>query len=1012
MPDLEEPSGPAASVTPSRRPRLSWVVVTWVLGLLCVFAWGIGLAYRTPYGLTLIPAAAEAAGLATLEVKVTGAGPLEEVRVEVHSEQALGRYVSVASGRANGEGKISFEELPSGPAWILVRSPKHARFSQRLVLLGKQVVEVALEEARSLVVRVQDEQGAPVGGATLLVRRFESKAPSEAPPLVRDEPTSEEPNDTRPESEELPFGQVTDQHGVARLSGLGQGPFTVSVFAKGYSTVRRDNVTEDLEIVLTQLGALTVSVLGPTGDPVPKAEVQLVGTRVWPAKRAEADTQGRVILGGLPEGLYDLRALAGRLVSPIVANLRLERGERRQVELRLVEGRMIHVKVTTAEEVPEPIAKAKLVLAEHGLSAFPLAAVSDQQGEVELGPLPPGPAFLSVRADGYIARGAVPVPESGGMNVKLLRGGVAYGEIEDVEGRPIRDARIEVVGLDLDGLPIAESPLSAAYRDAHFEFSLKPMAWAPAGELGVTFGPVPFVNMVTENPGASADFSALPSDYSPWVSDSDGHFRAAPIPPGRVRLIVRHNAFAEGQSRIFTMGPGGNVHVKVVLDIGHTLRGRVVDDGDRPVAKARVLVSGVHNGFERGVVSEHDGTFELKGVPSEVNVSLARPEDPTRFVKRQKISLEKGGTDEVEFVLPSERGAVAWTVFDDRNVAVELAQVSVQSIDPDVPLRATQFTDDKGRVSFEDAAGLELRIAVDAPGYVPTHLQVKNASDDVTLVLTRGVKVKGRITAVRGRKEVAGAQVLIDVGGRRDTTTTSGLGEYEFNNVAPGKARIRVSHDEYASVVREVTVEPGAYAERPFEVPDIDLNDAVTIRGKVVDRDGRPVPAARVSGSALSEVRPKGSLEDEVVLTDDNGLFVLSGVAPGESTLYAQSALAGKGKLRVNVPEGGLDGVVLELTSSLKEDGSDFSPSVGSVALGLSGSGGKIAITSVPLGGEAERAGLQVGDEISAVEGVAPKSVGQVRTLLSGPVTSDVVLTVLRGGDRLTYRVRREQTSR
>ena len=78
------------------------------------------------------------------------------------------------------------------------------------------------------------------------------------------------------------------------------------------------------------------------------------------------------------------------------------------MEIRLVEGRMVPITVTTSEETPAPIPKAKLVLAEHGLSAFPLSAVADEQGRATLGPLPAGPAFLSVRADGFIARGAVP----------------------------------------------------------------------------------------------------------------------------------------------------------------------------------------------------------------------------------------------------------------------------------------------------------------------------------------------------------------------------------------------------------------------------------------------------------------------------------------------------------------------------------------------------------------------------------------------------------------------------
>ena len=107
-----------------------------------------------------------------------------------------------------------------------------------------------------------------------------------------------------------------------------------------------------------------------------------------------------------------------------------------------------------------------------------------------------------------------------------------------------------------------------------------------------------------------------------------------------------------------------------------------------------------------------------------------------------------------------------------------------------------------------------------------------------------------------------------------------------------------------------------------------------------------------------------------------------------------------------------MDGVVIELTSTLKEDGTDFNPSVGSVALGLDERGGTITVTSVPAGGEAERAGLLVGDVIQRVDGFAPQSITRARASLSGPLASDVVVTVLRGGEEHTYRIRREQTSR
>ena len=995
------------------RLRLGWVV--WTVLACVVLMWGVLSAYRSP--LTRTPDVGPSAGIVSLErgsaklvvtvfdsgeVEPPDAGngadaagatavapppqPLEGAQIAVFVAGDEETWVETARGTADASGRVALERLPSGVAWLLVRAPGHARDSRHLVLYDEQELTVNLTRSNQLAVMVEDEEGTPLRQATVLVQG----------------------------ADELPFGRLTDEHGVARLSGVGNGPYTIQAFARGYSTAKRERITRDTRIVLARLGSLFVRTLGVDGDPVANADVQVVGTRLWPARRVTTDEKGRVFLAGLPEGLYDLRATRNQLVSPIISNFKLERGQQREVELQLLAGRMVDVSVRSSDEEQVPIPKARLVLAEHGLSAFPLTAVANDAGHALLGPLPPGPAFLSVRAEGFIGRGALPVPEEGPMSVKLLRGGTVRGEVVDVDDRPIRDARVEVVGLDLDGLPIAESPLSAAYREAHFDFAMRPLSLVPAGELGITHGPVPFVNMVTDNPEAEAsDFSALPADYAPWSTNFEGRFRAFPVPPGRIRLIVRHHRYAEGQSRIFTMGPGGNVKVKVVLDEGNTLRGRVVNADDRPVASARVLVNGIQNGFERRAVVAGDGTFSMRGVPGEVHVSVARPSEPTRFVKRQRVVLNSSSNDEHEFVLPEARDALEWTVYDDLNKPLELAQVSIQSVDPDVPLRMTQFSDAQGRVVMEDAGGLRLRVTIEAPGFIPLTEQVDNAATRKDFSLVRGVKVTGRITGVRGRSAVAGAQVVLEGGTRRNSTVTSSLGEYEFANVAPGRLQLRVTHDSYANTLREIVVEPTGHVDRPFEVDDIDMQDAITVRGSVVDAQGRPVPAARVAPEPVPEFRPKNALGEHTVLTDDEGRFTLHGLAAGARTIYAQSAVAGRGQAPVTLREGdnAVD-VQVRLDSSLDPDDVEFSRSAGSVALALRPGVSGLVIASVPANGEAERAGLRVGDVVSLIDGTQAAGLAAARNLLRGPVTSDVVVEVIREGAPLTFRVRREQVSK
>jgi S1-C subfamily serine protease len=67
----------------------------------------------------------------------------------------------------------------------------------------------------------------------------------------------------------------------------------------------------------------------------------------------------------------------------------------------------------------------------------------------------------------------------------------------------------------------------------------------------------------------------------------------------------------------------------------------------------------------------------------------------------------------------------------------------------------------------------------------------------------------------------------------------------------------------------------------------------------------------------------------------------------------------------------------------------------------------------VPQGGEAERAGIDPGDQILAVDGVPVRTIGEARRRLTGPLSEDVLLLLAREPDlRWLTRVPRERLRR
>jgi hypothetical protein len=972
--------------------------LTAVLAALVCFVFVLGL--RDTPRTRLRPVKAEAAATqggphdAALEVVVQVNGArLPDAAVSVFWEKDE-RYYFAGEGRTDGDGRVAIEELPRGDAWVLASADGHARASAKLALTpGWTRWEVTLVPEHALTVRVSDEQGSPVPGASVLV-------------------TAEDP---------LPYAATAKDDGSARVSRLPPGPYRVHVSAAGYESVEREAVTGDLSVSLRRLAGLEVTVEHQDGRPAAGATVAIAGASLWPARRSTTDSQGKTRIAGLSAGAYDLQALLDDQISEPLVGFELDRGAEANVTLVLGPGRSVTVLVTDGDgERAVVVPNADVVLSPSGLGAFPLRGRTGTNGKVVLGPIASGPATLSARADGFVSSPLVPVPESTAepVRIALLRGATIRGEVVDGRGFPVDGASIEIVGTDAFGMPVAETPLLAAFRSTHFSWALSgPAPMIPAGELGVMPGPVPPI------PPAGATFASaplpLPSEpppaVEPWITRSDGSFVATPVTPGRVRAIARHPDYVEGSSDLVTLGPGGEAKVKIVLEIGGILRGRVVDERGRAVDGAELEIASTTTSLVRYLVSEPDGRFELSALPDEVVVSVTRPGESRRVSMRRTLRIPEGETVEVTLELPAARDPVRVVVEDGDGNPIELAEVTVLSLDPEVPVRETAFTDALGVVEFADARGLALRVLVEAPGH-PRVAEVEDeAPEEITVVLPEGVLVEGAVTAVRGRTAVAGASVTLVANGSRRSTTTDADGRFRLADVSPGGARLVVSHPDYAEASFEVAIAETGRRDRALELPAVDLEEPGSVEGIVLDADGNPVRGARVSASIAQSYLPAGALPADVAVTDGDGRFTLSHVAPGRRTLEAFSAISGRGDVEgVEVTSGR---VTSRVEIRLEPPSDEAAPlGEGNVAITLGENKVdrrlQIVVVAVASGGEAERAGVAEGDVLVNIDGATPGSLKSARRKLSGRPGSDVLLELARGDERLVLRITREAVRR
>lgn len=950
--------------------------------------------HRQPTVRTEVPASVSKRS-ASLVVTVTGGVTTRPVTgATVRVFWASGKAYYLAGARAtDAEGRAELGELPEGAVWVLVDAPGFARRSTALVLGStERTVAVALEAGSVLHVTALDEAHAPVPDATVLVNG----------------------------SDALPFGALTDASGKASIERLGRSPWKLRVMARGFDVETRSDVVGDVTVTLRHASVIDALVTDTEGHVAPGATVFVAGSGLWPARQLASGPDGHARIPGLPAGAYDLKAQSGPLVSKTELGLRLERGETHAVTLVLAPGRMIPIIVTDGEgDHPLVVPNADVLLVEGGVSSFPIQGRTGTFGTVSLGPVAPGQLVAAARADGFVARATVAVPEvlAGDVRIPLLRGATLRGDVVDSDGRPVEGATIEVIGTDLDGMPIAATPLVAEFQRAHFQWALSgPAPLLPAGELGVTTGPVPPIptGAIGTTLPAEDPFPALAS-AEPWVTAFDGTFRATPVPPGRVRALVRHPAYVEATSDMVTLAPGATASVRVTLRGGGSIEGTVVDEAGLPVAGARVEVSAMQGTLSRAATTADDGSFAFATLPAEVLLSLSRPEEPFRAVVQRRLDVPDGQRVEVEVVLPGLREPMEISAEDDSRRPVKMAQVTALSLDPEKPLRVTAFTDEAGRAIIKDVVGLAVRVVVEMPGFARWARQLDPAPSTLTAELVSGVIIEGRVTAVRGRHDVDGATVELLADGHRRSALTDASGTYRFADVTPGPVRLTVSHPDFATEQVSVVVQSTGRADRSFDVEPIDLADPGALEGHVVDGAGQPVAGARVGVGVVGAYVPVGTLLTGVATTKLDGSFRLERLRPGATEIGAYSAGIGRGRVASVMVEAGR--TTEDVTIRLDRLADETEPAAtGGVAVTLlaRGRGGaaEVVVAQVAPGSEAERAGLLAGDVLASVDRSVATSLEDARARLAGPDGSDVVVEIKRASAPLSLRVRRERVRR
>ncbi len=852
-----------------------------------------------------------------------------------------------------------------------------------------------------------------------------------------------------------PAGALTDEEGRFALQ-VKSGQYVVSAQHTDYVTdmVMTEVADGPRTVALTMTPGATVSGIvraSPGGEPVAGAVVVAAksdgpggGFMVagFGEHRVVTDADGRFTLHGLSSGVHGLTAVAAKHATPDPVEVALGVAEH-------VDG--VEVWVEAAFKISGFVVRRGHE-EEGGLEGVLVGAFSLQ---------PPAlfAATTPTAADGYfeilgVRKGNYMVGAIGEETLPNFTGTGAQVEDADVtdvlvvmdagvalRGRvnPPQPATI-TIALDAESLGLSNMLASIGNAfvrgraEADGAFELTPVA---AGKLKIT---------ATGDDGSHGELSVDVGDV-----DQDG-------------LVIELAPRATMAGRVV------DAHGKPVAGVTVRANPETPKKGDG----FTINMNGSNPFGDNQATTTEEGAFTLRGLDGGAYLvsvsdkgpalSWAQPKDPEDPSAPMKVdvALERG-VDGLELVVEARDGRIRGVVLDSEGAPVVDAWVTAvlegsgqKALEERITRRnagerraevpkndSDQITDDSGwfgeksKPVLTDADGAFEVEKLRAGTYTVVAEAEKGAAKAKQKGVAPGSEVKleiAALAAIHGVVERAGARVddvTITVDGPTDRSKRAHAGEFRIDRLDPGKYEVTArSSDGFAQT--EVEIETGDDVEVKLALVGLGR-----LRGKLVDGTGEPLAGMTVmvdpENGEVSASQVFSMMAGRGPKTDDQGKFEVDEVPPGA------------GKVRFMDGDAMSGGAVATASYTVEGDGDEDLGTItgvraGKVAkeergdLGLSthvatfakrprapgaekddrpapDESERLWVIAVDVGGAAEQAGVEPGDEITAIDGqgVAGLGAATAAVLLSSTNVEqeqDVSLELDRDGSSRTVTVR------
>ncbi|MCY1057149.1 carboxypeptidase regulatory-like domain-containing protein [Nannocystis sp. SCPEA4] len=432
--------------------------------------------------------------------------------------------------------------------------------------------------------------------------------------------------------------------------------------------------------------------------------------------------------------------------------------------------------------------------------------------------------------------------------------------------------------------------------------------------------------------------------------------------------------------------------VRIELPATGEVRGSVRDAQGRPVRGASVALSG--GASRHGSSVSDDGTFRIEYVGvGEYRVRAHRGFEDLRApgtsdddVQGEKIEVRSDAVTTVNLVVASASGKITGVVRDEHggpvaDAFVEAARETERegaagnrgSLETRWSVgKKPNLTDADGRFSLSDLSEGKHTLRAHRRGGGEAIVEHVALGSEVTLTIAAAGRVTGTV-ALRGgaAPEEFSVRMFDETSGyrRQDQFYRTG-GAWSFAEVPAGTFKLQVSTGA-GTAETTVTVATG----EELAGVRIELTPKVTVRGTVVDLEGKPVPGmtVQVTGSGATASAQDGKAN----VTDESGRFQIHNapagpvrviVIPsgrGDYDFTTASALLSAEASTVELPP------IRIAPRRVEPNGTfgDLGYTIRDAEPGADPLQRRWIVAHVRAGGPAARAGLVVGDEIVSVDG-------------------------------------------